>query len=317
MESYYENGRRFDPKNVPEPWREEVEAWMRRLRYRELSPATVRTWGSGIQYFAIWLEDQGKLAGVETVRGPDIEDWILALRAAATSASTQKTRYAGLKSFFDYLAEEEVIPVNPMARLKPPVIKNRTAPPVLASDYVKALLKATEGNGFDSTRNRALIRFLLESGGRISEVLSMRIDRINLDERSAVVRRKGGGERTLRWDNGAAYLLDRYLARRRRHSKASLPNLWIGRQGVLQPDSVNRRLKKIAIDAGLSPLVHAHLFRHTWAHLMKDGDVSEESLRELGGWSPTSKMPAEYGRDRRAERARAELERRKPFAGFA
>lgn len=308
--------RHFDPANVPEAWREEVEAWMRRLRYLERSPATVRTWGNSIQYFALWLQRQGKLAGVEAVRGTDVEGWIISIQDS-TSSNTQKIRFSGLKSFFDYLFGEDVIPMNPMARLKPPIVKNPPDPAVLGSDYVKALLKATEGNDFESTRNRALIRLLLECGGRISEVLSMRMDRIDLNERSAVVRRKGGGERTVRWDNGAAHLLDRYLLRRRRHPKATLPDIWIGRQGPLLPDSVNRRLKKIAMDAGLPPTLHAHLFRHTWAHLMKDNDMSDESLRELGGWSPTSTVPLQYGREKRAERAKSELERRRPFDGFA
>lgn len=306
----------FRPERVPDPWKPDVGAWVRRQAYLGRSASTVATWGRSIMYFAIWLKEQDRLAGVEAVRGSDIEEWLTALRATR-KGNTQVTYYSGLKSFFAYLVEEGITPTNPMARLKPPSVDDAPDPEVLMPEYVRALLEAANGNSFYATRDKALIRFLLESGGRNSEVLSMRIDRLDQSGRSAIVQRKGGGERTVRYGDEAAYLLDRYLHRRSRHPQAKLPNLWVGKLGAIKRDAVNVILKKRASEAGLPTHLHAHLFRHTWADSLKRSDVSDEALRALGGWSERSPVPLRYGRKLRNERAVAELDAKRPFDRFS
>src|SRR5215469_14375122 len=126
MEFNRQNGY-FIPDRTPAPWRSEVGAWVRRQTYYGRSSHTIANWGKSIQYFAIWLASQDRLSSVEAVRTIDIEEWLIALRSK-NSSSTQLLRYKGLKSFFEYLLEEDLIPKDPFQRLKPPSTTDSTPP---------------------------------------------------------------------------------------------------------------------------------------------------------------------------------------------
>jgi len=302
-------------QNMPALWQEEFSVWRRRQQYDNRSAKTVSTHGTSILGFARWMEAEGQLTPLENVRTSDIEGWFIATRSTA-KGNTLLTRYAGLRSFFAFLTDEGLIPADPMKRLKPPKVTDQPTPTILRPDHVKALLTVCSGTDFLATRDKALIRFLLESGARIGEVASVRLDGLDQDARSAVVQAKGGGQRVVLYSQGAAYLLDRYLMRRRRHSRHELSDLWIGKSGALRPDAIDNMLRTRSQQAALPFTVHAHLFRHTWADAQKRNGVSEESIRQLGGWSDRSPIPLQYGRALRAERAAEEQDRLRPFDRF-
>ena len=86
---------------------------------------------------------------------------LLARRAPATAA----TYYKVLKILYAWLAEEEEIPADPMARMKRPIVPNKPVP-IVAEDGLKRLLRACAGNTFEARRDTALLMLLLGTGAR-------------------------------------------------------------------------------------------------------------------------------------------------------
>jgi site-specific recombinase XerD len=89
-----------------------------------------------------------------------------------TSASTADTRRRGLVQFFRWLVQEEeeiAESANPMTKVRPRKLDEKLVEP-LPDEAIKALIQDTSGKDFISVRDRAMIRMLLDNGGRLSEV---------------------------------------------------------------------------------------------------------------------------------------------------
>jgi site-specific recombinase XerD len=145
---------------------------------------------------------------------------------------------------------------------------------------------------------------MLDAGVRVGEVAGMTVDRLDLDEGQARVMGKGRRERDVYFGPKTARDLDRYLRLRTAHRWTELPNLWLGLKGALTVSGIGQLLKARAVQAGLDPSrIHAHLFRHTFAHAWKAAGGSEEDLMTLGGWRSSTVM-RRYGASAASARAR-------------
>ena len=122
-----------------------VRAWVRSLRARNLSPKTVKTYREAAEGLAAYLARTERPA---RPRGDPARARRGLHRASARHAadSTANNRYRGLQQFFKWAIEEEEIPADPMARMKPPMITEK-AVPVLTDDTLKKLLRACAGEG--------------------------------------------------------------------------------------------------------------------------------------------------------------------------
>jgi integrase len=103
--------------------------------------------------------------------------------------------------------------------------------------------------------------------------------------------------------------LSRYLRARAKHKAAALPNLWLADRGgrPLAPNGIKIRLKRLGLAAGV-PDVHAHRWRHSFAHQWKRAGDDTGDLMLLLGWTPED-MPRYYGASAAAERAQETQQR--------
>jgi integrase len=188
-----------------------------------------------------------------------------------------------------------------MEGMSPPTIPERPVP-VYTRDELRALLRATEGQGFEARRDHALVRMFISTGARLGEVAGMRLGSLARDEQSVLVVGKGDRGRWVPYSDKAATALDRYLRERRRSPQAGLEWLWVGQRGRLTASGITQVLRRRARQAGLTD-VRPHRFRHTFAHEALDAGMAEGDLQELAGWR-SPQMLARYGASARAERAR-------------
>lgn len=285
---------------------------------RPKQPRTIEFYLTEAERFARWLANHDRPAAapgdLATVAHADLVAWIRDERSRGLSASTTRSRWVALRSLYRWAHDEQIIEVNPMARINVPKA-DVPAPAVLSDDDAKALLHACRGTTFADRRDLALIRLMLASGLRVSEVCSLTEADIDLRERLVAVKHgKGGKTRFSRIDPGTAAALDRYKRDRGRHRLAGLPDLWIGHRGPLTPKGVPAILDKRCAIAGIGH-VHAHQLRHTWAHRSKRAGASGEDLQRLGGWSDPTIM-ARYGEALADERALAAYDDFDPMAGL-
>jgi site-specific recombinase XerD len=203
----------------------------RHLRAKNLSDGTVASYLVGARQFTAFLEPRGR--ELEEATRADLEAFIADL-LSRRSPATASTRYKQLQALYRWLEDEEEIAVNPMARMKPPIVPDKPVP-VVPEDALRRLLAACAGKSFEARRDTALITFLLDAGARRGEVADLRLTDLDFDLDVALVLGKGRRERALPFGRTTAVALDRYLRVRARHKDAALPWLWLGLFGRLRP----------------------------------------------------------------------------------
>lgn len=258
-------------------------------------------------WFADWLRHNGRPEGAPgdllAVTRQDCEAWFHAQRVDGLAAATIRSRWIALRNLYRWLADEEEIDANPMARVR---VAKATPEPirVLTDDELRALLKACEGRDFHARRDMALIRLLASTGMRLAEAVDLKVGEVDLKSRLAYVEKgKGDKARWVRFDAGTAQAIDRYLRVRSRHPKAQLPWLWLSRLGRFTVKGVPIMLARRAQEAGIGH-VHAHQFRHSFAHRFLEAGGTEGDLQRLGGWESAEVM-RRYGAARAVDRALA------------
>ncbi len=203
--------------------------------------------------------------------------------------STIARKVAALKSFFNYLTVKTIIPRDPSSGLEAPRVAKRT-PKTMTNEEVERLLAAPgPGNSPKTLRDRALLELLYATGVRVSELVSFRMDDVNLVEKTMRVKSEDGGrERTVPLSDKAAEALHIYIERGRPHFVKSSGNqaaLFLNQRGQqLTRQGMWLIIKEYATRAGLNYEVTPHMLRHSFAaHMLQNTKATlSEVQRYLG-----------------------------------
>jgi integrase/recombinase XerC len=223
-----------------------LRSFERHLRAQNRSERTVGNYLESARRVEVFLEGRGKR--LEEATQADLEDFlgdILRRRSANTAA----TRYKVMRVLYRWLEEEEEL-LNPMARMKPPIIPERPIP-IVPDDGLRRLLAACAGKGFEARRDTAIIMLLLDTGARRAELADLHLAHVDLNLDVLLVLGKGRRERALPFGHKAGEALERYLRAPARHKHAGLPWLWIGLRGRLTAYGVVMMLRRRGRQAGL------------------------------------------------------------------
>jgi site-specific recombinase XerD len=219
------------------------------------------------------------------------------------SASTAMNKYKALQQFFRWLmVDEEEIDESPMLRLRQP----RTATtliPVISDQDTTRILDTCRGKDFLPLRDTAIIRLLCNTGARLSEVANLHLDDVDLALDTIRYHGKGAKDRRVRFGPKTGRAISRYLRARHEHPGADLPHLWLAARGAwpLQANGIKIMLRRRGEAAGVDN-VHAHRWRHTYAHQWKLAGGDTGDLMLVMGWT-SDDMPRHYGAAAAADRA--------------
>ena len=205
------------------------------------------------------------------------------------SATTMRRKLSTLSSFFRFLSREGYVKTNVAKSVPAPLIQNKL-PAYFSVDDIFRLLQLPQGDGFLSTRDRAMLELFYSCGLRISELVDLTLENTNLDSRIIKVLGKGGKERLLPLGRHCVGALKTYLnIRKDKTPKSSTNQLFLNhRGGPITVRGVRKVVDKYIKQGNFAGGVSPHSIRHSFAtHLLECG-ADLRSIQELLGHSSLS-----------------------------
>lgn len=198
-------------------------------------------------------------------------------------------RISSIRSFYRYMGEYHGLDKNPFALIKLGK-KEKKIPEFLFYDEMDALLNSIPLDNDENIRNRAMFEILYASGLRVSELTSLKIEDIDLNEQVLRVVGKGNKERIVPFYDDAKKYLEMYLKTvRSKWCDANERVCFLNMKGKpLTSRGVEYILDKVVSKSGLLMKVYPHQFRHSFATHLLDNGADLRVVQELLGHSSLS-----------------------------
>ncbi|RRR68331.1 MAG: tyrosine recombinase [Candidatus Viridilinea halotolerans] len=253
---------------------------------RGLSANTTSAYRTDLDQLCAHMREQG-LAEWPDVAYEHVLSFLLFLRTRSYANSTLARRTAALKSFFGYLTEQGLISSDPSTQIDSPKV-DRLPPKALSLHQVDTLLELPlRTSSPESLRDKAMLELIYATGMRVSELVTLDMDDLELDAATVRCAGRGGRERTLPVSSTSVTALEEYIYIGRpqlaRSSSEVSPALFLNHRGKrLTRQGFWLILKGYAAEVGLQELT-PHTLRHSFAdHMLKNGAELREVQARLG-----------------------------------
>ncbi len=256
---------------------------------RNASPYTVRNYTTDLLDFFQFLRDK-EISSLKEVDRHTLRDYLSQLMEKGFVKASIARKLSAIRSFYRYLLREEIISTSPVATTSSPKLDKRL-PSFLSIEEMNRLLETPDLSTPQGLRDRALLELLYASGIRVSELVSLNLEQVNLETREIRVWGKGSKERMVLIGEPAARALIAYLDQGRPEllGKKVGNALLLNRYGKrLIERRVQRILEKYANIAGIGKRVYPHMLRHTFATHLLDGGADLRVVQELLGHASLS-----------------------------
>jgi integrase/recombinase XerD len=236
-----------------------------------LSPNSISSYALDIEKLYGFLKKERK--NLLKLKEPDLVRFVQWQAQSGLMPRSLARLVSSLKSFFKFLLLENYLKKNPAEGLTSPSLWV-TLPRVLTVEEVKQLLEKPDLKKPQGLRDRAILEVLYGSGLRVSEVISLEIKDIRLNQGFLICKGKGNKERIVPVSRAAARWVRAYLREARpRSDKKGSSVLFLTRRGnAFTRQGIWKVLKLYGQEAGLMNKIHPHVLRHSFAtHLLERG----------------------------------------------
>ena len=246
----------------------------------QASQNTVLSYRSDLIRFAEAMEKQGVFRP-EKVTRTDVLAYFHEMEQSAKAPSTIFRAIASLNGFYQYLLVHRLVKENPVLGVARPEVV-RKAPSVLTAEQVDKLLSQPSGNDPKSVRDRAMLECMYATGMRVSELLELRKDQVDLIG-EYIQCSDGGHSRVIPIGQKAVAALKEYLELRREQPE---PVLFLNRSGKpMTRQGFWKLVKQYAAQSGIEENITPFVLRHSFAvHLLENG-ADLASVQEMLGHS--------------------------------
>jgi len=261
---------------------------------RNASPYTVRNYSSDLKGNYKRGSEKGffqflrlkQIDSLEKVDKQVLRDYLAYLAEQGIAKASIARKLSAIRSFYRYLVREGILAKNPLEQAASPKL-DRRLPSFLTVEEMVRLLTAPDLATPQGQRDRALIELFYAAGLRVSELVNLNLEQVNIDTREIRVWGKGSKERMVLMGEPAARALTNYIGQGRprlQGEKGDRGALFLNNRGRrLTERMVQKILSKYARLAGINKRVYPHLLRHTFATHLLDGGADLRVVQELLG----------------------------------
>jgi integrase/recombinase XerD len=272
---------------------EQVSTFLTTLQSeRQFSTNTTAAYRNDLQQFTAWLASppsEEQLAAITTWH--DLTDdhlvrYLIHLRERDYAASTIARKTAALKSFAAWLRQQEIIGQDTGTRLASPRVEKHVPRSISHEEVTRLLLQpgSSDPDKPERIRDRAMLALLYATGMRVSELVSLDLNDIDLERHLVTCQGKAGRSRVVPISPQAAAAIEDYLQRGRgRLAMTETDSLFLNhRGGRLTRQGFWLILKSYAEGAGIDDIT-PHTLRHSFAtHALSQGAELADIQKQLG-----------------------------------
>ena len=146
---------------------------------KKVSENTLQSYRRDIVYYNKYLESN-KL-NYTKIKENDIKEYLNHLQEIGKKPSTVSRNLASIRSFYQFLIRNKKVKVDPTSNIQSPKVEKK-APSVLTAQEVELLLNQPKDVDLKGTRDKAMLEFAYATGMRVTEIISLNIDNVNLEE---------------------------------------------------------------------------------------------------------------------------------------
>lgn len=248
-----------------------------------LSLNTLEAYNADITKLLAFLE--GESIELLNTTPEDLEQFIAGLHDIGITARSQARIMSGVKSLFGFLMLEKIIEKDPSELIDNPKIGFKI-PEVLSIQEIDSIIAAVDLSKKEGQRNRALLETLYSCGLRVSELITLKLSDLYLDDEFIRVEGKGQKQRLVPISKKAIkeiqfYMADRHLVTAK---KGHEDFLFLSRRGThLSRIMIFHIIKELADEVGIIKIISPHTFRHSFATHLLEGGANLRAIQMMLG----------------------------------
>lgn len=256
------------------------------LLEKGLSPNTREAYQHDILKLKVYLdqEEAGLDAGKVSLK--QLRNFSKWLSDIGISSGSQARIMSGIKAYFAFLEEEELITINPTALWEGPKLK-RKLPEVLDYHEIEQMIAAIDLTSATGERDKTIMELMFACGLRVSELVNIQTGNIYAKEGFVRITGKGNKERLVPIGKSALKQIELYLKYYRNHQtpkKAFTGHLFLNNRGTaLSRVMVFLLVKKYASAAGIAKNISPHTFRHSFATVLVENGADLRAVQMMLG----------------------------------
>ena len=248
-----------------------------------LSLNTLEAYNADITKLLAYLE--GESIELLNTTPEDLEQFIAGLHDIGITARSQARIMSGIKSLFGFLMLEKIIEKDPSELIDNPRIGFKI-PEVLSIQEIDSIIAAVDLSKKEGQRNRAILETLYSCGLRVSELITLKLSDLYLDDEFIRVEGKGQKQRLVPISKKAIkeiqfYMADRHLVTAK---KGHEDFLFLSRRGThLSRIMIFHIIKELADEVGIIKIISPHTFRHSFATHLLEGGANLRAIQMMLG----------------------------------
>ena len=246
---------------------------------RKHSDNTIINYQKDLYEFMNFLSNDSLRINKDTVNS-----YLKELYDKGDSKSTISRKLSALRNFYDYLVKKGIVDTNYFKLIKNPK-KDNSLPKFVKEEDIDKMFMVPDLRTWVGERNLLIIRMLYATGVRVSELVNITLDDINVSDRTIRILGKGNKERIVVFGNNTKEILDRYIGHGRRQVDFHYSKyLFLNKDGNrLSTRYVRKIIDDIIFKASVNMHVSPHMLRHTFATGMLNNGADLVSVKELLG----------------------------------